>query len=321
MKIAILDDYQKVARDFADWSRLPGDARVSFFHDTLRDREALVARLAPFEIIGAMRERTPFPRALIERLPNLRLLVTSGARNASIDLRAAKDHGVVVCGTGSPGHATAELAFGLILALARDLPGETRSIRTGGWQLGIGRDLNGATLGVIGLGRLGGRVAGMGRAFGMRVLAWSQNLTAERAADQGAERVSKEELLRRSDFVTVHMKLGDRSRGLIGAAELALMRPDAFLINTSRAPIVDTAALVAALTERRIAGAALDVFDEEPLPPDDALPRPLRQVERLLLTPHIGYVTRQTYDVFYGETLEAILAFLAGTPIRVMEPS
>jgi len=317
VKIAILDDYQNVARDFADWSRLPDEVEPTFFHDTIKDMEALVARLEPFEVIGAMRERTPFPRALIERLPNLRLLITSGMRNQSIDLAAARDNDVLVCGTGGVAHGTAELAFGLILALARNLTVENRSVRDGGWQVGVGRDLNGSTLGVIGLGRLGSQVAAMGRAFGMEILAWSQNLTQERAAEAGATLVSKEDLLRRADFVTIHQLLSDRSRGLIDAAAIACMRPTSYLVNTSRAPIVDTVALVAALTEKRIAGAALDVYDIEPLPADD----PLRKIDNLLLTPHIGYVTRRTYEVFYGEMLEDILAWLNGEPVRVIAPA
>ncbi len=317
MKIAILDDYQNVARDFADWSRLPDGVEATFFRDTIADMDALVARLEPFEVIGAMRERTPFPRALIERLPNLRLLVTTGMRNKSIDFQAAKDNGVVTCGTGGVAHATAELAFALILALARNLAEENRSVREGGWQLGVGRDLNGATLGVIGLGRLGSQVAAMGRAFGMEILAWSQNLTAERAAEAGATLVSKEELLARADFATIHLLLSERTRGLIDAAALSAVRPTSYLVNTSRAPIVDTAALVAALNEGGLAGAALDVHDVEPLPADD----PLRRVENLLLTPHIGYVTRRTYEVFYGEMLEDILAWLDGAPVRVIEPA
>jgi len=317
MKIAILDDYQNVAREFADWSRLPDGAEPAFFHDTIKDMDALVARLEPFEVIGAMRERTPFPRALFERLPNLRLLVTTGMRNLSIDMVAARDHDVLVCGTGSVAHGTAELAFALILALARNLTVENRSVKEGGWQLGIGRDLNGATLGIIGLGRLGRQVAGMGRAFGMEIVAWSQNLTAERAEEAGAALVSKEELLRRADFVTIHQLLSDRTRGLIDAEALACMRAHAYLVNTSRAPIVDTEALVAALKEKRIAGAALDVYDIEPLPADD----PLRGIDNLLLTPHIGYVTRRTYEKFYGEMLEDILAWRDGAPVRVIAPA
>jgi phosphoglycerate dehydrogenase-like enzyme len=311
-RIAVLDDYQQVAQRLGDWSALP--AEVSFFHDHLDDQDALVERLAPFAIIGAMRERTPFPKALLERLPELRLLVTTGARNASIDVAAAKSLGITVCGTGGSGHPTAELAMALMLALARQLPGETASVRQGGWQVGLGRDLRGATLGLVGLGKLGRQVAALGQAFGMTAIAWSQNLTTEGAAEVGVERVAKEELFARADFISVHVQLSPRTVGLIGAADLALMKPDAYLVNTSRGPIVDVGALVAALQSRRIAGAALDVFEHEPLPADD----PLRHLPNLLLTPHIGYVTRETYAIFYREMVEVIAAFLAGTPRGVL---
>lgn len=313
-RVAILDDYQKVAERSADWTVLP-DVEVTFFHDHLADPDALVARLEPFEIIGIMRERTPFPGTLLERLPHLRLLVTTGRRNASVDVAAARRLGVTVCGTGSSGHATAELAMALVLALARQLPSETASVREGGWQRGLGRDLAGATLGVIGLGRLGSRVARLGQAFGMTTIAWSQNLTEAAAAEIGVQRLGKAELFRTADFISVHLQLSARTRGLIGAGDLALMKPDAYLINTSRGPIVDEDALVLALHESRIAGAALDVYDREPLPPDDRL----RQIPNLLLTPHIGYVTRETYRVFYGEMIDAIAAFLAGRPQGVID--
>ncbi len=316
MKIAVLDDYQNVARDFADWSQLGADCRLDVFHDSISDHQALADRLAPYEVICAMRERTPFARRLLERLPNLRLLVTTGMANAAIDVEAANDHGVIVCGTQSPGHATAELAFCLILALARRLVDENRAIMSDGWQAGIGRDLRGARLGIIGLGRLGSQVAGFGKAFGMDVVAWSQNLTPERCAQAGIGYRSRDDLLRSADFITIHLKLSERTRGLIGAAEIAAMKPDACLVNTSRAPIVDSAALVAALTDGQIGAAALDVFDSEPLAADD----PIRSVPNLLLTPHIGYVTRETYRIFYTQTVEAIAAFKAGDPIRVITP-
>ncbi len=315
VRIAVLDDYQGVAEGFADWGRLPATTTLSVFHDTITEPEALVERLAPFDIICAMRERTPFPAALIARLPKLRLIVTTGMRNAAIDVAAAKRQGVLVCGTASPGHATAELTFGLILALARGLAPESQSMRAGTWQEGVGRDLRGATLGVIGLGRLGAEVAGFGQAFGMTVIAWSENLTVERCASLGVARVEKKELLERADFVTIHTRLSERTRGLISAPDLALMKPDAYLVNTSRGPIVDWRTLLAALEAGRPAGAALDVYDEEPLAPD----HPLRGSDKLLLTPHIGYVTRETYRVFYEETLEAVLAFLEGAPIRVID--
>ncbi len=315
-RIAVLDDYQGVAPGFADWSALPDDAEVVFFSEVIGDQDALAARLRDFEIICAMRERTPFPAALLRRLPNLKLLVTTGMRNASIDVEAAGACGVTVCGTASPAHATAELAMGLVLALARGIVTEAHSVRAGGWQIGVGRDVRGATLGIIGLGRLGGAVARMAEGFGMRIVAWSQNLTEARAVECGATLLSKDRLLAEADFVTIHLRLSDRSRGLIDRAALSQMKRDAYLINTSRAPIVDTEALVDALRTSQIAGAALDVHDEEPLPPD----APLRQIDNLLLTPHIGYVTRETYEVFYRETVEAVAAYLAGDPVRVLNP-
>lgn len=314
MRIAILDDYQRVARELADWDAVPTGATITFFHDTLADEDALAARLEPFTIIGAMRERTAFPETLLARLPNLRLIVTAGMTNAAIDVAAAKRLGITVCGTGSPVHATAELAFTLVLMLARDLFAEAASMRAGGWQVGLGRDVRGKTLGLIGLGSLGGSVARMAQAFGMTVIAWSENLTEARCAEVGADRVAKDELLARSDFASIHLRLSERTRKLIGQAELARMKPTASLINTSRAPIVDTDALVAALMAGTIRSAALDVFDVEPLPADS----PLRGVPNLLLTPHIGYVTRETYGIFYPQMVEAITAFLAGRPIRVV---
>lgn len=315
-RVAILDDHQKVAERSADWTALPADVEVTFFHDHLEDADRLVDRLAPFAIVGIMRERTPFPGALLERLPNLRLLITTGPRNASIDVAAAHRLGITVCGTRSSGHSTAELAMALILALARGLPAETASMQAGGWQVGLGRDLDGATLGLVGLGRLGSRVARLGQAFGMTTIAWSQNLTEAAAAEVGARRVDKAELFRDADFVSVHLQLSGRTRGLIGASELALMKPDACLVNTSRGPIVDEDALVDALQAGRIAGAALDVYDREPLPPDHRL----RRTSRLLLTPHIGYVTREAYAIFYGDMVAGIVAFLAGHPQRVISP-
>jgi phosphoglycerate dehydrogenase-like enzyme len=263
-----------------------------------------------------MRERTPFPRALLERLPRLRLLVTTGMRNAAIDLQAAADRGVLVCGTGGLPYPTAELAWGLVLALARRIPREDRATREGRWQETVGLGLNGKTLGVLGLGTLGSRVARFGRAFEMDVLAWSQNLTAERAAEIGAVRVDRDELLARSDVVTIHLVLSERTRGLIGARELGLMKRTAYLVNTSRGPIVDEAALVRALRDGTIAGAGLDVYDEEPLPPDHAL----RGLPNTVITPHLGYVTEETYRIFYGQALEDILAYLRGEPVRVLRP-
>lgn len=316
VRVAVLDDYQGVAADLADWQTLPEGTEVTFFHDTIADEDALVARLRDFHVVCAMRERTPFPERLLARLPGLKLIVTAGMRNASIDVAAADRLGITVCGTASSGQATAELTFLLILALARDLVAQTTSMRSGGWQAGLGHEVLGKTLGLVGLGRMGGTVAGMARAFGMTVIAWSENLTDARCAEVGAARVGKRELFARSDFVSVHMLLSGRTVGLVGSSEIRLMKPTASLINTSRAPIVDTAALVAALRAGRIRSAALDVFDVEPLPPDS----PLRQVPNLLLTPHIGYVTRETYVLWYPQMLEAIQAFIAGNPIRVITP-
>ena len=314
MKIAILDDYQGVARELADWGGLPAGATVSFFHDTLADEDALVARLAPFAIIGAMRERTPFPDSLLARLPDLKLIVTTGMKNAAIDVAAANRRGITVCGTGSSAHSTAELAFALVLMLARDLYAQAASMRDGSWQVGLGHDVHGKTFGLVGLGRLGGAVARMAQAFGMTVIAWSENLTEARCAELGVGRASKDDLLARADFVSIHLRLSDRTRGLIGAAEIARMKPTASLVNTSRAPIVDTGALVAALVAGKLRSAALDVYDVEPLPADS----PIRGVPGLLLTPHVGYVTRETYEIFYPQMVEAIAAFMAGSPIRVV---
>ncbi len=308
MRLAILDDYQRVALEIADWSPLERAVEITVFDRHLGDLDAVAAALRGFEIVCIMRERTPFPAALLERLPDLKLLVTSGGRNDAIDLDAARRRGVVVCGTSSPGHATAELAFALILALARRLVPEANSMREGGWQVGLGRDLKGAVLGIVGLGRLGGQIAGFGKAFGMDVIAWSENLTPARAAEVGAQRVTKDELFARADFVNIHLRLSTRTQGLVGARELALMKPDACLVNTSRGPIVDEQALIQALEQGRIGGAALDVYEIEPLPAD----HPLRRVPNLLLTPHIGYVTRETYRVFYGEMVEVVRAFLDG---------
>ncbi len=313
-RVALLDDYQDIAMKSADWRRLPADAEVVPFHDHVGDLDALADRLADFEVIVAMRERTPFRRDLLSRLPQLKLLVTTGMRNASIDVAAARDQGVVVCGTGGVGAPTVDLTWGLILALVRQIPVEDRAIREGAWQVSVGPGLEGKTLGVIGLGNLGARVAMVGRAFGMEVLAWSQNLTAERAAEAGASLTSKEELLSRADVVTIHLVLSERSRGLIGATELALMKASAYLVNTSRGPIVDEAALIACLREERIAGAGLDVFDSEPLP----AAHPLRGFANSVVTPHIGYVTLDNYRRYYDDAIEDILAFLAGAPVRVL---
>jgi phosphoglycerate dehydrogenase-like enzyme len=320
VRVAVLDDYQRVARQYADWDALPADTDVEIFHDHVADHEDLVRRLAPFDVVAAMRERTPFPRRVLEALPRLKLLVTTGMRNASIDLAAATDLGITVCGTGGSSQPTAavaptaELTWGLILAVTRNIAQEDRTIRAGGWQQTVGVELAGRTLGVVGLGRLGGQVATIGRAFGMNVLAWSQNLTEEHANAAGAQAVDKQTLFRSSDVITIHLVLSARTRDLVGPEELGLMRPTAYLINTSRGPIVDEATLRAALREGRIAGAGIDVFEREPLPPDD----PWRSTPRTVLTPHLGYVTDGTYRAFYTETIECVSAYLAGSPVRVL---
>ena len=312
----ILDDYQQAALTLADWGRLSGRVAVSALSDHIADREALIARIDQAEILVIMRERTPFPAALLERLPRLELLVTSGMRNLAIDIAAANARGVTVCGTESSPTPPTELTWALILGLARQLPLEHQNLRTGGpWQSTVGTDLAGATLGVLGLGKIGSRVAEIGRAFGMRVIAWSPNLDDGRAAAAGVERAgSKEALLEASDVVTIHLVLGDRTRGLLGEAELRRMRRDAILVNTSRAPIVDQAALVRALTEQWIAGAGLDVFQTEPLPPDS----PFRSLPNVLALPHLGYVSRNNYRTFFTQAVEDIEAWLAGSPIRTL---
>ena len=315
-RIAVLDDYQYVAASFADWSQLPEPVEVVEFSSSVGDEDRLVTRLQPFDVLVAMRERTPFPRRVLDRLPQLRLLVTTGMRNAAIDLAAARELGITVCGTGAHPSGTAELTWALILAVARHVPQEDASVRAGGWQQTIGLDLAGATLGVIGLGRLGSRVARIGQAFEMDVVAWSANLTDERAAEVGVRRVSKEELLSTSDVVTIHLQLSDRTRGLIGREELSRMKPSAILVNTSRGPIVDEGALVHALREGTIAGAGLDVFDTEPLPRH----HPLRELRRAVLTPHLGYVTEKTYEVFYRDAVDDVAAWITGEPIRVIRP-
>jgi phosphoglycerate dehydrogenase-like enzyme len=315
-RVAILDDYQNVARRMADWASLPAGTEVVVFADHVSEPDAVAKRLADFDAVIAMRERTPFPRALLERLPKLKLLVTTGMRNASIDVAAAIERGVTVCGTAGLPYPTAELTWGLILGLFRRIPTEDRATREGRWQVSCGLGLNGKTLGVIGLGGLGSRVAKIGRAFEMDVIAWSQNLTAARCAEIGATLVTKDELLARSDVVSVHLVLGDRTRRLLGARELARMKPTAYLVNTSRGPIVDEAALVDAVRKGTIAGAGLDVYDEEPLPLD----HPLRNLPNTVITPHLGYVTEEGYRIFYGHALEDVKGWLAGQPVRVLKP-
>lgn len=313
MKIVVLDDYQHAAAAFADWEAL--DAQVVFVHDHLTG-EALLETLSDATVVVAMRERTAFDAELLQQLDALRLLVTTGAANASIDVAAAQARGVTVCGTRSLASPTAELTWGLILAVARQLPEGDSGIRSGGWQTTIGTELAGKTLGVIGLGRLGQRVARVGLAFEMEVLAWSQNLDPELARGLGVVPTSKDELLARSDVVSLHLRLSKRTRGVVGEQELARMKPSAYLVNTARGPLVDEPALVAALQSGAIAGAALDVYDEEPLPLD----HPLRSTPRTVLTPHLGYVTEGGYAVFYGDAVEDIRAWLVGEPIRVIQP-
>src|SRR6266436_6017728 len=316
-RVAILDDYQGIALEMANWSALPSDCQVQVFSDHLTDLAALAERLSHFDIVTCMRERTPFRRDLMERLPNLRLLVTTGMRNAAIDVEAATDLGVLVCGTsGGPESPPAELTWGLILALVRHIPREDAATRRGHWGTTVGMCLENTVLGVVGLGRLGAKVARVGVAFDMSVIAWSENLTAERAAECGATLVTKDELFARSDVVSIHVQLSARTRGLVGARELGLMKPTAYLINTARGPIVDEAALVNALQARAIAGAGLDVFDEEPLPPG----HPFLALDNTLLVPHIGYVTREQYQVRYRDTVENVAAYLRGEPLRVLNP-
>ena len=315
--IAVLDDYQGVSQQLADWSILPEGCVVQVFRDHLSHRDAVAERLRDFDMVCAMRERTPFPRELLERLPNLRLLVTAGMRNASIDTEAATDLGVLVCGTdGGPTNPPAELNWGLILALARHIHQEDAATRRGHWGTTLGPSLEGKVLGVLGLGRLGAAVAKVGVAFEMSVIAWSQNLTQERAAQHGATLVSKDGLFQQSDVVSVHVQLSERTLGLVGARELALMKPTALLINTARGPIVDEAALIDALRNGTIAGAGLDVFDQEPLPAD----HPFLQMDNTLLTPHLGYATPEQLSSRYQGTVEDIGAFLEGNPIRALNP-
>ena len=317
MPVAILDDYQDAALKFADWSA--AKTKVKAFNEHIADRDKLAKALADFEIVVAMRERTPFDRELFAKLPKLKLLVTTGMRNAAIDLEAASAHDVMVCGTEGSAHPTAELAWGLILSCMRKIPFENAELRRGGrWQNSVGGDLNGKRLGVIGLGRLGTRVARVGKAFEMNVLAWSRHLTRERCGAAGAELApSLDDVLRTADFITIHLVLSERTRGLIGARELGLMKLTAYLINTSRGPIVDERALIAALQQGKIAGAGLDVFDEEPLP----AAHPFRTLENVVATPHLGYVSDDTYRIFYGQALEDVIAWMSGKPMRVLNPA
>jgi phosphoglycerate dehydrogenase-like enzyme len=316
MKIALLDDYQGVAMQCAAWDKLPADCEVVSFRDHLDDEEAIAERLAGFEIVMLMRERTPFPRSLLEKLPKVRMIANTGMWNATLDLECCTERGILVCGTAGGSMPTFELTWGLIFAVMRNIPLEHERTRQGAWQQSLGVELAGKTLGLLGLGTIGRRVAQVGRAFDMEVIAWSLNLTDELARECGARRVPREQLLGEADVLSIHYRLGERSRGMIGKHELALMKATAYLINTARSQIVDEAALVEALRNRAIAGAALDVFDQEPLPAG----HPLLALDNCILSPHMGYVTREVYRSFYGETLENILGFLAGEPVRVLNP-
>ncbi|HEX3862081.1 MAG TPA: D-2-hydroxyacid dehydrogenase family protein [Stellaceae bacterium] len=318
MQLSILDDYQGVALDMADWG--PVRARgidIVVERHPFPDEDAVVRALADSEIVAAMRERTAFPKRVLDRLPKLKLLITTGARNASFDMEALKARGITVCGTGGPGGSnedTAELAWGLILGAARRIAEDHAFMRQGGWQTRIGHRMAGKTIGLLGLGRLGSAVGRVGIAFGMKAIAWSQNLTAEKAAAQGVERVEKDELFRRADVLSVHLVLSPRSRGLVGAREIGLMKKSAILVNTSRGPICDTEAVIAALQEGRLAYAGFDVYDREPLPGN----HPLRSAPNVILTPHIGYVTDENYRSSYPQIAEDILAYLDGKPVRVI---
>jgi D-3-phosphoglycerate dehydrogenase len=315
-RCAILDDYQNVALKMADWSKVAGDLDIKVFTEHLGGPEAVVKALQGFSIVSAMRERTAFPRAVIEKLPDLKLLMTTGARNASIDVAACTERGIVVCGTPSIGSPTSGIAVGLMLELTRRIGYECNRMKSGvPWQTTIGLDLEGLTLGVLGLGKLGTRTSRIAQAFGMKVIAWSQNLTPEKCKEVGVDYVSKEDLFRQADFITIHLVLSQRSRGLVGAKELGLMKPSAYLINTSRGPIIDEAALLAALRANKIAGAGLDVFDVEPLPLD----HPFRKMDNVVLTPHLGYVATQNYRAYFGGVVDDIRAFLDGKPVRVLD--
>ncbi|MDJ0832763.1 MAG: D-2-hydroxyacid dehydrogenase family protein [Gammaproteobacteria bacterium] len=313
-QIAVLDDYQNVALQMADWSALDGNAEITVFNHHLGAATQVVHKLQGFDIVCIMRERTRFPREVLEQLDDLQLLITSGARNAAIDLQAASDHGIMVCGTASPGHAASELTWGLILALSRKIVAEDNAMRQGLWQTTIGRDLRGQTLGIIGLGRHGANVAAFAKVFGMRVIAWSENLTRERCDELGVEWVDKQTLMTDSDIITIHLKMGTRYRGLIDRQFLSQMKSTAYLINTSRGPIINEADLISALNNGRIAGAGLDVYAQEPL----AENHPLRAIPNSVLTSHVGFVTEQTYRVFYGETVDVIQAWLRDDPINIL---
>ena len=316
VQAAILDDYQNVAMSFADWSPIARDVEIKVFNKPFGSHDEAIKALQGFAVVVGMRERTPFPRKVIEALPDLKLLITTGARNNSFDVKVCAERGVTVCGTGAAGSPTTGIAFGLMLELTRRIGFENARLKAGApWQTTIGRDLEGLTLGVLGLGKLGQRSAAVGKAFGMTTIAWSQNLTEEKAKAAGADYVSKGDLFRNADFVTIHLVLSDRSRGLVGAKELGLMKKSAYLINTSRGPIVDEKALIAVLNSKSIAGAGLDVFDVEPLPLD----HPFRKMDNVVITPHLGYVSEQNYRKYFPDIVENIRAWLDGKPVRVIE--
>ncbi len=316
VRAAILDDYQNVAMQFADWSPIAKEVEIKVFNKPFADQGEAIKALQGFAIIVGMRERTPFPRMAIEALPDLKLLITTGARNNSFDVKACAERGITVSGTGAAGSPTTGIAFGLMLELTRRIGFENARLKAGApWQVTVGRDLDGLTLGVLGLGKLGQRSAAVGKAFGMKIIAWSQNLTAEKAKAGGAELVAKDDLFRNADFVTIHNVLSERSRGLVGTKELGLMKKSSYLINTSRGPIVDEKALIAVLQAKSIAGAGLDVFDVEPLPLD----HPFRKMDNVVITPHLGYVSEQNYRKYFPDIVEDIRAWLDGKPVRVIE--
>ena len=315
LRAAILDDYQNVALKLADWSSIAKEVEVKVFTAPIGDDDAVIKTLQGFAIVNMMRERTPFNRKVIEGLPELKLLITTGARNASIDLKVCAERGITVCGTGTVGSATTGIAIGLMLELTRRVGFENARLKAGeAWQITLGQDVDGLTLGVLGLGKLGQRVTAVATALGMKVIAWSQNLTPEKAKEAGAEYVSKEDLFARSDIVSLHVVLSDRTRGIVGAKELGAMKKTAYLVNTSRGPLVDEKALIAALQSKSIAGAGLDVFNVEPLPLD----HPFRKMDNVVITPHLGYVAEQNYRKQYPDVLEDIRAWLDGKPVRVV---
>ncbi|GAB6403375.1 D-2-hydroxyacid dehydrogenase family protein [Pseudomonas sp. MHK4] len=314
VQIAVIDDWQDVARNVLDWSVLEAIGDVEFIHDYPADNTTLAARLEKYAVICVMRERTRFDEDLLRRLPQLKLLVTGGMRNAAIDLQAAAALGIQVSGTDSYKHAAPELTWALIMAATRNLVVEANALRAGKWQQGIGGDLHGKTLAILGLGSIGQRVARFGQVFGMRVIAWSENLTAERAAEAGVTLVSKQALFEQADVLSVHLVLSDRSRGLVDAQALAWMKTTALLVNTARGPIVDEAALIKALQKQRLGGAALDVFEQEPLPEH----HPFRTLDNVLATPHVGYVSQQNYHLFFSQMIEDIQAWSAGKPVRLL---